>query len=243
MLDGAGRVLLNRLSLRLKPGSMVAMLGTEPVAVSALAELLLGFGVPKSGTVTVDGVPMRELHSRWLSKNVLWIGSNGPVWSGSIQENLSFAKVTPDTGALSDATRQVGVYDRLQQLSDGFSTLISADDARLDELTRYGLAIARAWLRKPAVIIVQEPPVQIGTLTDDPGLDALSLLAEAGSLVILLPQRLQTLRQADRVILLNDGQVAGEGRHEELLAASDLYRHLNYTLFNPYRHKLGAGRR
>ncbi|WP_164103114.1 ATP-binding cassette domain-containing protein [Candidatus Laterigemmans baculatus] len=238
--DGSGRPLLSGLSLRLEPGSVVAVLGTEPVAVGALVELLLGFGQPKTGRVTVDDIAIHDLHERWLSKQVLWIGRSGPLWSGTITDNLSFASTTPDSGQISDATRRAGVYDRLQSMGDGFSTLITADDGRLDDSTRYGLAIARALIRKPAVVIVQEPPAVPGSLSDEPAIDALCELARSGSLVVILPQRQRTLRMADRVVLLNGGRLAGEGRHEELLASSDLYRHLNYVLFNPYRHLRNA---
>lgn len=234
--DGSGRPLLSGLSLRLEPGTVVAVLGTEPVAVGALVELLLGFGQPKTGRVSVDDIAIHDLHERWLSKQVLWIGRSGPLWSGTINDNLSFASTIPDSGQISDATRRAGVYDRLQSMGDGFSTLITADDGRLDDSTRYGLAIARALIRKPAVVIVQEPPAVPGSLTDEPAIDALCELARSGSLVVILPQRQRTLRMADRVVLLNGGRLAGEGRHEELLASSDLYRHLNYVLFNPYRH-------
>lgn len=234
--DASGQPLLSGLSLRLEPGTVVAVMGTEQVAVGALLELLLGFGKPRSGRVSVDGIEIHDLHERWLSKQVLWIGRNGPLWSGTINDNLSFASTVPDGGQISDATRKVGVYDRVQSLADGFSTLVTSDDGRLDDATRYGLAIARALIRKPAVVVVQEPPAAVGSLNDDPGIDALCDLARGGSLVVILPQRLRTLRMADRVVLLNGGQLAGEGRHEELLANSDLYRHLNYVLFNPYRH-------
>ncbi len=238
MLDGLGRTLLDRLSLRLEPGTVVALMGTESVALGALVELLMGFGTPQAGTVKIGGVLVGELHQAWLSKHVLWIGQNGPIWSGTISDNFRFADTMPDTGAVSDAARRVGVYDRLQSLPDGFSTLISADDQRIDEATRYGIATARAWIRRPTVIIVQEPPTQPSTLADDPAIDALCELASEGAMVILLPQRLQTLRRSDRVILLNGGSLAGEGKHEKLLAESDLYRHLNYVLFNPYRNNV-----
>jgi ABC-type protease/lipase transport system fused ATPase/permease subunit len=242
LLDGAGRSLLEGVSLKLEPATVVAFLGTDPIAVNSLAELLLGFGTPQSGRVTIGDSPLGELHERWLCKNVMWIGRNGPVWAGSITENLGSSGSIPDTGQLSEATRKAGVYDRLQSLTDGFATLVTPDDQRLDEATKYGLAIARAWIRKPAVVVVEEPPLAPGTLGEDQAMETLVELARGGSLVIVLPQRLRTLRMADRVILLNGGRLAGEGKHEELLATSDLYRHLNYVLFNPFRHMAPGSR-
>lgn len=242
MMDSTGRPLLDGISMHLEPSSMVALLGTDPLAVNSLAELLLGFGNPKSGKLTIGDVKMSELHDRWLSQNVMWIGRSGPIWAGTITENLCYGQNGIDTAAIAEAMRKSGVYDRVQALSEGFSSLISADDDRLDEATRYGLAIARAWIRQPAVVVVEEPPLVAGTLSDDPGIETLREMANRGSLVIVLPQRLRTLRLADRVILLSGGRLAGEGKHEELLATSDLYRHLNYVLFNPFRHMAPGGR-
>lgn len=242
LMDSTGRMLLDGISMRLEPASMVALLGTDPVAVNSLAELLLGFGNPKSGQLTIGDVKMSELHDRWLSQNVMWIGRSGPIWAGTITENLSSGQAGVDTAMISDAMRKSGVYDRVQALSEGFSSLITADDDRLDEAARYGLAVARAWIRQPAVVVVEEPPLATGTLSDDPCIETLRELAAAGSLVIVLPQKLRSLRLADRVILLSGGRLAGEGKHEELLATSDLYRHLNYVLFNPFRHMAPGGR-
>jgi ATP-binding cassette, subfamily B, bacterial len=242
LLDGTGRTLLDALTLKLEPSNVIALLGTDPIAVNSLAELLLGFGTPKSGKVTIGGVSIHDLHQRWLSKNVMWIGRNGPVWAGTISENLGEFAATLDSGQISDATRKAGVYERIQELEDGFSTILDTDDERLDESAKYGLAIARTWIRRPAVVVVEEPPLTAGTLADDPGMDALCELASEGAMIIVLPQRLRTLRAVDRVILMNGGRLAGEGKHEELLATSDLYRHLNYVLFNPFRHMAPGGR-
>ena len=89
----------------------------------------------------------------------------------------------------------------------------------------------------PERALALEPAPTDEQLTDDPCLRALGKLVEGGTLVLILPRRLQTLRRADRVILLNGPRLVGEGKHAELLANSDLYRHLNYLLFNPYRHQ------
>ncbi len=82
-----------------------------------------------------------------------------------------------------------------------------------------------------------EPPPPAEHLTEDPCLKGLLSLVAGGSLVVMLPRRLLTLRSADRVVLFNGARLVGEGKHTDLLSSSDLYRHLNYLLFNPYRHQ------
>jgi len=230
----SGRDILTSLTLRLEPRSLVAVLGTDAVSTAALTELLLGFGKPSDGTIAIDGLPIAEIHPNSLSRQVFWIGQDGPIWSGTVRENLLGLDAIGGDEAMREALRRVGIYERLNDLSDGLSTVVTPDDQRLDSPTRYAVGVARALLRRPAVVVVEEPD-SAEMLDDDPSLDALLFLAQSGSLVIILPRRLRTLRVADRVILLNGSRLAGEGKHEALLAGSDLYRHLNYLLFNPYR--------
>lgn len=103
--------------------------------------------------------------------------------------------------------------------------------------TTYAIGVARALVHKPPIVLAMEPPPPAEHMQDDPCLAALQKLVRNGTLVVILPRRLQTLRSADRVVLLNGPRLVGEGKHPQLLADSDLYRHLNYLLFNPYRHK------
>jgi ABC-type transport system involved in cytochrome bd biosynthesis fused ATPase/permease subunit len=218
----------------------VALLGTDTSAVSSLVELMMGFGTPRAGRVTIDDVGLDQLHDRWLKREVLWVGQSGPIWAGSVLENMSSIDSPVDSGAALEVAKKIGIVDKLQSLPEGLQTILDADDSRLDPAAKYGLALARARLRQPSIVIAQEPPNynHNGLLGDDPGLEVLTELARLGTLVVLLPQRLQSLRAADRVVLLHQGRFAGEGKHEELLATSDLYRHLNYLLFNPFRQRV-----
>ena len=99
-------------------------------------------------------------------------------------------------------------------------------------------AVARALVHQTTDdLLALEPPPPAEHLAEDPCLKALRKLVDAGSLVVMLPRRLQTLRDSDRVVLFNGPGLVGEGKHADLLNDSDLYRHMNYLLFNPYRHQ------
>ena len=233
--DSTGRELLSHLSLELSPGSMVAILGTTPISCRTLAELLMGFGRPESGRVVIDNIALRDIHPRALADNVMWIEPDGPLWDGSILDNIRGTETSIHHGQVVDVLQRLDVYERLHRLPEGLSTVVSATDNSLGVETTYAIAVARAVLHRPPIILVSEPPPPAGHLTDDPCLAALSELKNRGSLVVMLPRRLGTLRHADRVVLLHGPRGAGEGTHQKLLAESDLYRHLNYLLFNPYR--------
>lgn len=233
--DAAGRPILSHLSLKLTPGSMVSLLGTEDVASRALTELIMGFGMPSEGRVTIDGIQLRDVHPQALAKNVMWIEPSGPIWEGTIHENLRGDDDGINNSEVVDALEAVDVYERMQRLPDGLSTIVGPGDSMLDVEATYALGVARAILHKPPIVLASEPPPPAEHLTSDPCLVALKRLSENGSLVVVLPRRLQTLRESDRVVLLNGPRLVGEGKHADLLANSDLYRHLNYLLFNPYR--------
>lgn len=237
--DSTDQPILSHLSLKLTPGSLVALLGTESVSTRALTELLMGFGLPSEGRVTIDGIPLRDVHPQALARNVMWIEPDGPIWDGTIEENLRGSDDSINNGDIVEALEEVDVYERLQRLPEGLSTIVTAGDSMLGVETTYAMAAARALLHKPPIVLAMEPPPPAEHLAEDPCLKAFRKLVEAGTLVVILPRRLQTLRSADRVVLLNGPRLVGEGKHADLLASSDLYRHLNYLLFNPYRHQKG----
>ncbi len=238
--DSQGKPILSNLSLELTPGSMVSLLGTQAVSTRALTELLMGFGRPSDGRVLIDGIKLLDVHPQALASNVMWIEPSGPIWDGTLIENLRGADDSINNSTLVEALDEVQIYERLQRLPEGLNTIVSADDASLDVEATYAIAVARALIHRPPILLALEPPPPAEHLPEDPCLKALRKLVDAGTLVVMLPRRLQTLRGADRVVLLNGSRLVGEGHHAELLAQSDLYRHLNYLLFNPYRHKRGG---
>ncbi len=247
--DTSGKPILRDLSLSLRPRSLVALLGTDDVSTQSLTELLMGFGRPQRGVVEIDGVTLNDVHPQALAKQVMWVAPDGPLWEGTITENLmSGVSKSVDKRDMVKVLEHLGIYEQITRLNDGLETMVGPmSDLRdgrssdgLSMMSRYMLGIARALLHRPAIVLVKEPSAPTEHVNHDPCLDALRSLANAGSLVLVLPRRLQTLRQADRVVLLNGPNLVGEGRHADLLNSSDLYRHLNYLLFNPYRHRAGA---
>jgi ATP-binding cassette, subfamily B, bacterial len=239
--DSMGQPILSHLSLNLKPRSLVALLGTESVSTRALTELLMGFGMPNEGRVTLDGIALRDVHPQALARNVMWIEPDGPIWDGTIMENIRGGNESINSGDVVHALEDVDAYERLHRLPEGLNTIVTAGDANLGVETTYAMAVARALLHKPPILLAMEPPPPAEHLAEDPCLKAFRKLADNGTLVVVLPRRLQTLRSADRVVLLNGPRLVGEGKHTELLGSSDLYRHLNYLLFNPYRHHKSDG--
>jgi len=237
MNDASGGVILSNISLQLRPGTLVAVLGTNSVSTNSLAELMLGIGRPAHGRILIDGISLRDIHPRSLVKNVLWIGSDGPISEASVLDNITAGHPNVDPHDVMVVTQELGIYDSLMRLSEGLQTILTVNDPRLTAEERYSIGIARALLHKPPIVVVEEPPLPPEELATDNCLTAIRKLVNQKSLVLMLPRRLNTMRSADRVLLLNGSKLAGEGKHNELLQTSDLYRHLNYQLFNPYRER------
>ena len=239
LIDSTGKPILQNLSLTLQPTSFVAVLGTEDVSTRALTELMMGFGRPSEGQISIDGIPILDIHPQALARNVMWVEPSGPLWDGTIEENLRGGDDTINNSVLVDVLEQLDIYDLLGRLPEGLNTYVSAGETLNQTETTFAIGVARALLHRPSIVIAVEPPPPAEHLPEDPCLNGLKRLAQSGSLVLVLPRRIQTLRSADRVILLNGPRLAGEGNHADLLSGSDLYRHLNYLLFNPYRHHRG----
>ncbi|TWT92071.1 putative ABC transporter ATP-binding protein [Stieleria varia] len=239
--DSHGRPILSHLTLDFTKRTMVSLVGTDAISTQALMELLMGFGHPSAGQVLIDGIKLLEIHPTALAKNVMWIEPSGPLWDATVDENLRGGDDQINNSDLVEALESVGIYERIQRLPEGLSTYVTAGDSALSEETTYGIGIARALLHKPPILLVKEPQPPAEHIANDACLAALRKLVDSGTLVVILPRRLQTLRESDRVVLLNGANVVGEGKHAQLLSDSDLYRHLNYLLFNPYRPKRTRG--
>ncbi|MEM9366544.1 MAG: ABC transporter ATP-binding protein [Planctomycetota bacterium] len=245
--DSVGRPMLREVNLSFHPKTLVALMGTEEAATRSVVELIMGFGRPAQGEVCIDGLKLLDIHPMALAKNVMWVAPDGPLWEGSLTENLmAGVDSNIDTRDMVDVLERLGIYERITRLPEGLETLVgpstraadgSDGGSDLSRDVRYAIGIARAVLHRPPIVLANEPPAPTEHINEDPCLDCLRDLADSGSLVVMLPRRLKTLRTVDRVVLLNGGVVAGEGGHADLLNTSDLYRHLNYLLFNPYRHR------
>ena len=237
--DSSGHKLLENVSATFKPGSLIGIVSSERLQAQALVELLMGYGRPVSGRLLIDGVLVSDLTPDSLSNCSLWVSADGPLITGTVQDNLS--RRTGDYASLdiNQILRASKAMDIVQRLPDGMATLITPGDDRLTEDAAFRLGIARANLRSPSVVVIEEPDKHVDAKTEQDTVEAICSLVKPTSITVLLPHRLLTLRQCDSVLLLHDHKVVDIGSHSELLQRCELYRHLNYVRFNPFR-GLGA---
>ncbi len=230
--ESSGQKLLENISLRLQPGQITAIVGTENVQTRALAELILGFGRPTSGRILIDDVDSIDIARASIQKLSLWVSPNGPLVSGSIEENLWINGHPDATVDLMEVARRARVAEAIFNLPEGLQTLVSPAEDRLQPDAMFRLGIARGFVKKPSIVVAEEPQPAARASIEHDTTEALLQLKADGVIVVVLPSRITTLRAADQVLLVHEHRIAAVGTHAELLETSELYRHLNYLRFS-----------
>lgn len=231
--DSSGRKLLENVSIVFQPGCLMGVVASEQIQAQALVELLMGYGRPVSGRLLLDDVLISDLRPDSLAKCSLWVSPDGPLVTGTVQDNLiRNGAISADLNTVLQSAR---VLEAVRQLPDGLSTLITPDDDRLIADAPFRLGLARAKLRQPSIVVIEEPSHHVDAKTEQETIEAIRNLVQPSLITVLLPQRLPTLRHCDTLVLIHEHKVVDIGTHAELLQRSELYRHLNYVRFNPFR--------
>lgn len=220
------------ISLHFKPGQLVAVISPDPFLAKALVEMVLGFGQPTSGRLLFDTIDSKDLSTDAIRDASLWVASNGPLVSGTIEDNLWLGSSRDATVDLREVTDKARVSEAIFNLPDGLQTLVSTKEERLSADLLFRLGIARGFLKKPSLVVAEEPLPSQSTAELDTT-RALLELRNQKRIVLVLPNRISTLRAADQVVVLYHRRVADVGTHAELLERSELYRHWNYMHFAP----------
>ena len=219
---------LRTIDIQVKPGERVALVGPTGAGKSTLAKLMMRFYDPRTGRVLLDGVDLRLLSFAELRRAVVMVPQEGFLFTGAIRENILFGKPDASEAEMIAACRSLGVHDFIESLPDGYDTAVSYRGSRLSAGEKQIVSLSRAFLADPAILILDE-----ATSSLDPGTEALvegamrTVMAARTSIVIA--HRLSTAEQAERVLVVNDGRIIEDGRHEELVRQNgyyaDLYRH------------------
>ena len=223
--------MLEDISLVLEPGKLIGIVASQGMESRTLAELLIGLGQPTSGRMLVDGRLVADLKADSLTRCSHWVASDGGILTGSLIENLAGAK--PQQMEL--AMQKAELDSLTNRLSEGVHTVITHDDDRLLADDAFRIGIARALLRDTAICVIEEPESQVDPESEQVTLGAIKQLASPNRFAVILPQRLSTLRNCERVYFVHEHHLLDSGTHAELIQRNELYRHLTYLRFNPFR--------
>lgn len=221
---------LNGVSFRAEPGRMVALVGPSGAGKTTLTHLVSRLYDPTEGTVRVGGLDLREATGDSLRDSVGVVTQDAQLFHDTVGANLRYAKPEAADGELVEALRMARLGALLDQLPDGLETMVGDRGYRLSGGEKQRLAIARLLLKAPSVVVLDEATAHLDSESEAAVQEA---LAEAlvGRTSLVIAHRLATVREADQILVLEDGRILERGTHEELLDAGGLYTALYRTQF------------
>lgn len=226
--------LLNGLDLRIGFGETVALLSLQSGPTHALASMVPRFVDPDSGQVLIDGKDIRQATLESLRAEAMLIGGQDPVFNATVLDNITCGQTDISRQQAMDAAKLVHADHFIRSLPRGYETPLGEHGIALDPGQIFRLSLARAAVRSPALLIIEEPQLTLDSETKAMLDDAYQRLT-ANRTVIFLPFRLSTVKKCQRIVLIHEGRVAVDGVHEQLVRTSELYRHWEYVRFNPFR--------
>jgi ATP-binding cassette subfamily B protein len=218
-----GRSALQQVSLRVAPGECVAVVGETGAGKTALLSLIPRFYDPVEGSVCIDGIDVRSLDLALLRRRVGMVFQESVLFSDTVAANLRFAAPSASQSEMEAAARAARAHDFIEALPDGYETVLGEGGVDLSGGQRQRLAIARALLGKPVVLLLDDPTAAIDPETEHEILAAIEE-AIAGRTTFIVAHRLSTLRRADRIVVLERGRIVQAGPHRELVRQDGPYR-------------------
>jgi ABC-type multidrug transport system fused ATPase/permease subunit len=222
---GDGPEVLHGLDLDVSPGTTVALVGHTGAGKSTIAKLLARFYDPREGRITIDGHDLRDLTQESLRRQLGIVPQEGFLFAGTVTENIAFGKPEATPEEVVRAAETVGAHDFILRLEDGYETDLQERGSRLSLGQRQLVALARALLADPRLLILDEATSSVDIGTERKIERALRLLL-AGRTAFIIAHRLSTIRDADLIVVLEHGRIVEQGSHDELLRSGGLYTSL-----------------
>jgi ATP-binding cassette, subfamily B, bacterial len=230
------RKLLDGLKLKIPAGRQIAVVASDPLEGLAVAYLLPRFIEPQAGKILIDGEDIAWVTLESLRAETIFVGGKETFLTGSIRDNISGGNATFSLQDVTEAAKVAHAHNFIQKLAQGYETVIGEHGEQLDAGQAFRLGLARAILRKPALLIIEEPADVLDEDTKAMLDDVYKRIAPNRTL-LYLPQRLSTLKRVDEIAFIHQGRLSAIGPHNRIVQSSPLYRHWEYIHFNEFRHE------
>ncbi len=222
---GDGPDVLHDLDLDVPAGTTVALVGHTGAGKSTIAKLLARFYDPRDGRITIDGIDLREVSQASLRHQLGIVPQEGFLFAGTVAENIAFGRPGASGEEIVQAAEAVGAHEFILRLEDGYETEVQERGSRLSLGQRQLIALARALLADPRILILDEATSSVDIGTERKIERALRLLL-SGRTAFIIAHRLSTIRDADLIVVLEHGRIVEQGSHDELMQERGLYTSL-----------------
>ncbi|MCB9288782.1 MAG: ATP-binding cassette domain-containing protein [Lewinellaceae bacterium] len=224
---------LNGLSFQMDSGQKVALVGTSGAGKSTIVQLLLKFYEVDRGDISVDGQSIYDINTTAFRQNIAIVPQEVILFGGTIKENILYGKPAATEGEVIEAARKANAWDFIRSFPEGLETVVGERGVKLSGGQRQRIAIARAILKDPAILLLDEATSSLDAESEKAVQDALNKLME-GRTSIIIAHRLATIRDVDRIFVIDKGQIIEQGTHEELSLIEDgMYNSLAKLQFEP----------
>lgn len=222
---------LNNISFRINKGETVALVGESGGGKTTICHLIPNFYQVSEGEVLVDNVNINDISFKALRKEIGIVQQDVFLFNGTIKENILYGKLDATDEEVIEASKRANIYDYIMTLPDGFDSQIGERGVKLSGGQKQRLSIARVFLKNPSILILDEATSALDNTTEILIQNALNELAK-GRTTLIVAHRLSTIKNADRILVINHGEIVESGSHQELLDSKGIYSQLYNQQFN-----------
>jgi subfamily B ATP-binding cassette protein MsbA len=236
---GPDQEILKSIHLTIEPGQVAALVGPSGAGKTTLVGLIARFYDPTQGSVRIDGKDIRTFKQRSLRQRISFVLQDTLLFHTTVWQNIAYGRPEASRDDIIRAARQANAHEFIEQMPEGYDTMVGERGATLSGGQRQRIAIARAIVRDAPILILDEPSSGLDANSEQLVFEALERLMEKKTCVVIA-HRLATIQRADAIFVLKDGMIVEQGKHEDLLKQGGLYTELHETQFGQEEARIGA---